>query len=110
MPALRSMAYLSETFEMFLSGRAVKVAKGHVLKLVRHDDSHHEARVTTLAQVRVESLEDANALEAIAVESAVYGRWEPNYRFEGTALSVAEFAALVAKHPAKFAEPHAVGS
>lgn len=58
-----------------------------------------------LAVVRVDSLEDANRLETIAILPAVYGVWRPHYVYEGPFLSVSEFEALVGKNPHEFKPP-----
>ena len=81
------MAFLREMIDMSLGGRSVELCKGHVVVLFRG--------VEPIAHVRVESIEDADRLEAVA--KGVEGTWQPHYRYAGKPLSVSEFAAAIDK-------------
>lgn len=89
------MAFLRKMLDMSLSGVRVELCEGHIAVLYHGDER--------VAHVRVDSLEDANRLEAIAKTPQVYGIWRPNYLYEGEALSVSDFEADVAKNPSKYA-------
>jgi len=92
------MAQHHEIFAMILGGRRMDLHKGFIVELSR------DAEI--FARIRVETLEDANQLEAIAAR--VEGSWMPNYRYEGKALSVTEFVEKVTNDPKAFSQPLAV--
>ncbi len=79
------MAFVREMIDMTLGGRSVELCKGHVVVLYR--------ALEAVAHVRVESLEDADRLEALT--QGIEGVWQPHYRYDGKPLSVSEFAAAI---------------